>query len=330
MEGHKPQSGKGLDTLFKAMALVKGLLGPNTLVLKIHGHYGEGAPEYGLRITNETGIADNIRWLNQISNEAAQSEYQRSLLCVLPYTRSFAGLPAVNAMANGVPVIGTRLAGLPEHLGDAGIWVEANDAEGLAKAIVDLLNDEVRRRDVAAKGRARAEYPGFSRHPPKRLSLRAVLHPLSLLPRWPEAQPAPRYTVPGRSSSSIMPGRPSRSSMGQAVRSAQRRSSSPGWAPRTTPTPRPPGRSNSPTGSAPTCARSPSWVGSSRSSSPTILNRVSPGPDQGSISLLAPSSGEPPTPYVPRHTATLFLPIAPAGLDCSTGEETTILTAGGT
>ena len=155
--GHKPQSGKGLDTLFKAMALVKGLLGPNTPVLKIHGHYGEGAPEYGLRIANETGIADNIRWLNQISNEAAISEYQRSLLCVLPYTGSFAGLPAVNAMANGVPVIGTRLAGLPEHLGDAGIWVEANDAEGLAKTIVDLLNDEVRRRDVAAKGRARAE-----------------------------------------------------------------------------------------------------------------------------------------------------------------------------
>jgi alpha-1,3-rhamnosyl/mannosyltransferase len=60
-------------------------------------------------------------------------------------------------MANGVPVIGTRRAGLPDHLGDAGTWVEANDPEGLAKAIVDLLSDEVRMRDIAAKGRARAE-----------------------------------------------------------------------------------------------------------------------------------------------------------------------------
>jgi glycosyltransferase involved in cell wall biosynthesis len=155
--GHKLHSGKGVDTLFKAMALVKRRLGPNSPVLKIHGHFGQTIPEYGLRAANEHGIADDIHWLNQISPEATISEYQRSLLCVLPYTGSFAGFPAVTAMANGVPVIGTRLAGLPDHLGDAGTWVEANDAEGVAKAIIDLLADEARRRDIAAKGRERAE-----------------------------------------------------------------------------------------------------------------------------------------------------------------------------
>ncbi len=155
--GHRLHSGKGLETLLKAMALVKRRLGPDTPVLKIHGHYGETTPEYGLRIANESGVASNIRWLNQISLEATISEYQRTLLCVLPYTGSFAGYPAVNAMANGVPVIGTRCAGLPDHLGDAGIWVETNDSEGLAKAIVDLLNDKVLRRNIVAKGRARAE-----------------------------------------------------------------------------------------------------------------------------------------------------------------------------
>ena len=154
--GHKIHSGKGVDTLFNAMALVKKRLGPNAPVLKIHGHYGTATPEYGLNSATKAGVADDIRWLNQISLEETISEYQKSLLCVLPYTGSFAGFPAVNAMANGTAVIGTRKAGLPDLLGDTGVWVEANDAEKLADSIVDLLNDNVRRQDIAAKARARA------------------------------------------------------------------------------------------------------------------------------------------------------------------------------
>ena len=131
--GHKLYSGKGLDVLFRAMALLKERLGPNTPQLKIHGPYG--SPQYGYQCASEAGIADNVRWLHLISLEETVSEYQRSLLCVLPFTGSFAGFPAVNAMANGLPVIGTRCAGLPEHLGEAGTWVEKNDPEGLANAI---------------------------------------------------------------------------------------------------------------------------------------------------------------------------------------------------
>ncbi len=155
--GHKLHSGKGLDVLFRAMAIVKERLGPNTPLLKIHGHYGQDTPAYGLQCASEAGVADQLRWLNQISMEASTSEYQRSLLCVLPFTGSFAGFPAVNAMANDLPVIGTRCAGLPEHLGDAGVWVETNDPVGLANAIIDLLGNETLRKNIAAKGRKRAE-----------------------------------------------------------------------------------------------------------------------------------------------------------------------------
>lgn len=153
--GHKLYSGKGLDVLFRAMALLKERMGPNTPLLKIHGPFG--SPQYGHQCASEAGITENVRWLNLISLEETVSEYQRSLLCVLPFTGSFAGFPAVNAMANGLPVIGTRCAGLPEHLGEAGTWVEKNDPEGLANAICDLLSNEVLRQDIAAKGRKRVE-----------------------------------------------------------------------------------------------------------------------------------------------------------------------------
>lgn len=155
--GHKLHSGKGLDTLFAAMALVKDKLGPKTPVLTIHGHYGTTTPEYGLEKARESGIENGIRWLNQISLDEAISEYQRSLLCVLPYTGSFAGFPAVTALANGVPVIGTRRAGLPEHLGDVGTWVTEKDAKGLATTILGLLENRAMREDIATRGRARAE-----------------------------------------------------------------------------------------------------------------------------------------------------------------------------
>jgi glycosyltransferase involved in cell wall biosynthesis len=155
--GHKLNAGKGLITLLTSLALLKRELGPQTPLLTIHGHYGGTAPEEGLQIVRQAGVGSSVRWLNEISFDAAVDLYQRSQLCVLPYTGSFAGYPATLAMANGVPVIGTREAGLPEHLGDAGVWVEQNDPSGLAAAILRLLNDEAERGRIAERGRARAK-----------------------------------------------------------------------------------------------------------------------------------------------------------------------------
>jgi glycosyltransferase involved in cell wall biosynthesis len=154
--GHKLAVGKGFETLLKALALVKSQIGPQTVRLRIHGHYGTAIPEYGLRLVEENGLKENVHWLNQISVEQTIEEYQRAMICTLPYTASFAGMPAVTAMANGVPVVATRRAGLPEHLGDAAVWMEDNDVRGLADSILHLLRDESLRRRLARAGRQRA------------------------------------------------------------------------------------------------------------------------------------------------------------------------------
>jgi glycogen synthase len=143
--------------MLTTLTLLRKDLGPQAPLLTIHGHYGGTAPEEVLEIVRQAGVEGSVRWLNEISFDAAVDLYQRSQLCVLPYSGSFAGYPATLAMANGVPVIGTREAGLPEHLGDAGVWVERNDPSGLAAAILRLLNDEAERRRIAECGRARAE-----------------------------------------------------------------------------------------------------------------------------------------------------------------------------
>lgn len=155
--GHKLNSNKGVVTLFTALALLRDKLGDKTPTVTMHGHYGAITPAYGANAAREAGVEPLVRWVNEISFEEAHALYARSLLCVLPFTGSFAGYPAALALASGAPVIGTRRAGLPEHLGDVGVWVGEDNPAELAGAIHRLLGDEGERRRVADLGRARAE-----------------------------------------------------------------------------------------------------------------------------------------------------------------------------
>ncbi|GAA1999924.1 glycosyltransferase [Microbacterium ulmi] len=61
------------------------------------------------------------------------------------------------ALASGVPVIASRRGGIPEALGDAGILFDPDRPEELTAAISSLAGDPVRRRELGAAGRARAE-----------------------------------------------------------------------------------------------------------------------------------------------------------------------------
>jgi glycosyltransferase involved in cell wall biosynthesis len=155
--GHKLMSGKGIDTLFKAMSIIRREMPASTPRLKIHGHYGTDIPEEALRLAAQHGVADKIVWLNQVSDEEAVRLYQRSLLCALPYTGSFAGYAASLAAACRLPVVCTRKAGLPDHLGETAVWIDENSPEQLAGRITELLDDEPRRRRLGEQLFKRAE-----------------------------------------------------------------------------------------------------------------------------------------------------------------------------
>ncbi len=66
------------------------------------------------------------------------------------------GLPPLEAMAAGVPVVATRAGALPEVLGDAARLVEPGDAGALASALHDVLDDEAERERLMKAGRERA------------------------------------------------------------------------------------------------------------------------------------------------------------------------------
>lgn len=109
------------------------------------------------RLVYETGVAEQVHFLG------ARRDSPRVLsaldLLVLPSQQE--GLPnsILEAMAAGVPVVATRVGGIPEVVvdGDTGLLVPPRDPVALAHAISSLLMNSERRRRMGAQGRARVE-----------------------------------------------------------------------------------------------------------------------------------------------------------------------------
>jgi glycosyltransferase involved in cell wall biosynthesis len=89
--------------------------------------------------------------------------YQSADLYIDPTLYEGFGLQAVEAMACGIPVITSNVASLPEVVGDAGIMVDPNDINGLAKALVRVLNDSGVRQALCQKSLKRAKFFSWDR-----------------------------------------------------------------------------------------------------------------------------------------------------------------------
>ena len=154
--GHHFNEGKGFAVLLEAYRRLKDRCDGPAPRLRIHGHYGT-PPKAIVEKANELGLSDDVEWLNNLPMDEIAPLYRRSQVCVLPYKGSFAGFPVGVAAANRVPVIATRAAGIPDHIGDLGIYVGGDDPDELADRIDEVLRDEVLRQDYGARLRAHAE-----------------------------------------------------------------------------------------------------------------------------------------------------------------------------
>jgi starch synthase len=156
--GHHPFAGKGVHGVFTALALLKTRLGSASPKLKVHGYFSNEDLAAVKALGAELGLENDISWFNQVPIRESLCIYRSSLLCVLPYMGSSAGLAAATAAATGVPVIGTKNAGIVEHLGENGIWINDDNAEEIAGQVEKVLASAELRRDLSARLRKRAEH----------------------------------------------------------------------------------------------------------------------------------------------------------------------------
>lgn len=146
------QPRKNYDGLARAMTLVARAGLPHHLV--IAGRPGWLADDVRRRIA-ESGANDRIRFLDYVPADDLPALYGASDVVAFPSWYEGFGLPAVEAMRCGVPVVVSNRGALPEVVGDAALIVEPADEKALAGAIINVASDAALRRNLVARGLAR-------------------------------------------------------------------------------------------------------------------------------------------------------------------------------
>jgi len=106
--------------------------------------------------SQDLGLQERVIFTGFVDNEDLPYLYNAAEVFVFPSLYEGFGLPPLEAMACGTPVIVFKVASLPEVVGDAGILLDPCGPDGLAKAIVRVLTDHVLKRSLIEKGLIRA------------------------------------------------------------------------------------------------------------------------------------------------------------------------------
>ena len=98
------------------------------------------------------GLEGSVRLLGRVDDKDLPVFYNLAAALVFPSFYEGFGLPALEAMASGCPVLAARAAALPEVVGQAGLYFDPSDTDGLARAMEAVLSDPERRAELRAKG----------------------------------------------------------------------------------------------------------------------------------------------------------------------------------
>lgn len=155
---HEPR--KGLDVALRALADDR----TGDLPLLLVGQPGWG----GVDVVGEAaayGLApDRVRLLGRIDDADLATAYSRADAVLVPSRDEGFGMPAVEALAHGVPVILSSAPALVEVTGGVGVVTPIGDRRALAAAIADIASwDPARRAEYAARARSQAARHSWSR-----------------------------------------------------------------------------------------------------------------------------------------------------------------------
>ena len=97
-----------------------------------------------------------LRWLGYVPPVALPALYAGARLFVYPSFYEGFGIPVLEAMASGVPVITSNQSSLPEVAGDAALMIDPHNRDGIRDAMIRLLEDDAEARRLVALGFAQA------------------------------------------------------------------------------------------------------------------------------------------------------------------------------
>jgi glycosyltransferase involved in cell wall biosynthesis len=145
---------KNLERLIEALYLVRKR-GLDHLKLVL---IGDEISKYTAlrRAVHRYQLHKYVRFLGYVPEETLAVMYRLAGVFVFPSLYEGFGLPPLEAMASGTPVVTSNLSSLPEVAGDAAVLVDPYDPHAIAEGIYRVLTDETLRRTLRLKGVARA------------------------------------------------------------------------------------------------------------------------------------------------------------------------------
>jgi glycosyltransferase involved in cell wall biosynthesis len=113
--------------------------------------------DYLFNLINRLGINDKITFTGFVHDNMLPKFYRAAKFLVFPALREGMPLIPLEAMACGTPVISSDLPITRYELGNAGIFVKPRDPNAIAKAIIELLNDDNLRKELSRRGLERVK-----------------------------------------------------------------------------------------------------------------------------------------------------------------------------
>ncbi len=108
------------------------------------------------RQAESLGIKEQVHFTGYVPDHDLPIIYNLARVFVYPSIYEGFGLPPLEAMACGTPVITTAVSSMPEHVGDAGILIPPQDEKALTNALQKLINDSTLQEELSSKGPERA------------------------------------------------------------------------------------------------------------------------------------------------------------------------------
>jgi glycosyltransferase involved in cell wall biosynthesis len=147
---------KNLARLIAAFGLLKQRSGHEDLKLLI---IGDEVNRYASlrRSVEAAGVRQDVRFFGFVPDHTLAALYRLASVFAFPSLYEGFGLPPLEAMACGTPVVTSRISSLPEVVGDAAVLVDPYSVDDIASALERVLGDDALRASLVAKGRARVQ-----------------------------------------------------------------------------------------------------------------------------------------------------------------------------
>lgn len=149
---------KNIETLLAVYTWAQEAIGDN-FPLVIAGRLPEGSSRLFVDprpLARAWGIEDVVRTIGPVAEEDKPALYRGASAFLYPSRYEGFGLPVLEAMACGVPVVASEIPALVELVGDAAYLIPPEDARGMAGALISVLVDPALERTLRERGPRRA------------------------------------------------------------------------------------------------------------------------------------------------------------------------------